>query len=97
MLGDLQVELVRIRHEVSALMEETNPALKRRAEMILVTVWLGVIELRIRAAQDPEKRRELINDFWRRRNTIEKIIAGYRRNLKEGELHPEQEPRRAVP
>ena len=65
--------------------------------MILATVWLGVIELRIRATQDPEKRRELINEFWRRRNTIEKIIAGYRRNLKDGELHPEQEPRRALP
>ena len=97
MLGDLQVELVRIRHEVVAIMEAANPALKRRTEMILATVWLGVLELRIRAAQDPEKRRELTNDFWRRRNTIEKIIAGYRRNLKEGELHPEQEPRRALP
>ena len=97
MLGDLQVELVRIRHEVVAIMEEANPAFKRRTEMILATVWLGVIELRTRATQDPEKRRKLVNDFWRRRNTIEKIIAGYRRNLKEGELHPEQEPRRALP
>ena len=97
MLYDLQVELERIRHEVVAVMEEGRPSLKGSAEMILATVWLGVLELRIRAAQDPEKRRELINDFWRRRNTIEKIIAGYRRNLKEGDLHPEQEPRRAVP
>jgi len=96
-LGDLQVELVRIRHEVSALMEEASPALKRRTEMIIATIRLGVLELRIRAAQDPEKRRELTNDFWRRRNTIEKIIAGYRRNLKGGELHPKQEPRRALP
>ena len=97
MLGDLQVELVRIRHEVVAVMEEASPALTMRTQMIVATVWLGVIELRIRATPDPEKRRELTNDFWRRRNTIEKIIAGYRRNLKEGELHPEQEPRRAVP
>ena len=97
MLGDLQVELVRIRHEVSAIMEAANPALKRRTEMILATVWLGVIELRIRATQDPEKRRDLINEFWRRRNTIEKMVKGYRRNLKDGELHPEQEPRRALP
>ena len=97
MLGDLQVELVRIRHEVVAVMEEANPALKRRTEMILATVWLGVIELRIRATQDPEKRRDLINEFWRRRNTIEKMVKGYRRNLKDGELHPEQEPRRALP
>ena len=97
MLGDLQVELVRIRHEVVAVMEAASPALKRRTEMILATVWLGVIELRIRATQDPEKRRDLINEFWRRRNTIEKMVKGYRRNLKDGELHPEQEPRRAVP
>ena len=97
MLYDLQVELDRIRHEDVAIMEEANPAFKRRTEMILATVWLGVIELRTRATQDPEKRRKLVNDFWRRRNTIEKIIAGYRRNLKEGELHPEQEPRRALP
>jgi len=96
-LGDLQVELVRIRHELVAVMEAANPALKRRTEMILATVWLGVIELRIRATQDPEKRRDLINEFWRRRNTIEKMVKGYRRNLKDGELHPEQEPRRAVP
>jgi hypothetical protein len=95
-LGDLQVELVRIWHEVSAVMEAANPALRRRTEMILATVWLGVIELRIRAARDPEKRRELTNDFWRGRNTIEKIIAGYRRTLKNRKLHPEQEPRRAL-
>ena len=97
MLGDLQVELVRIRHEVVAVMEEANPALKRRTEMILATVWLGVIELRIRATQDPEKRRDLINEFWRRRNTIEKMVKGYRRNLKDGKLYPGQEPRRALP
>ena len=97
MFGDLRVELDRIRHEVVAVMEAANPALKRRTEMILATVWLGVIELRIRATQDPEKRRDLINEFWRRRNTIEKTIKGYRRHLKKGELHPEQEPRRAVP
>ena len=34
-------------------MEEANPALKRRTEMILATVWLGVIELRIRADTGP--------------------------------------------
>jgi len=56
-LGDLQKELVRIWHEVSAIMEEANPALTMRTEMILATVWLGVIELRIRAEQDPEKRK----------------------------------------
>ena len=97
MLGDLQKELVRIWHEVSALMEEGNPALKRRTEMILATVWLGVIELRIRAEQDPEKRKGCINAFWARRNEIERTIAGYRRQLKNRKLHPEQEPRRALP
>lgn len=96
MLGDLQVELIRIRQEVSAVMKETNPALTKRTEMIMATIRLGLIELGLRAEQDPEERRELTNDFWRRRNTIEKIIAGYRRNLKEGDLHPKQEPRRAV-
>ena len=96
MLGDLQVELVRIRHEVSALMEEASPALKRRTEMILATVWLGVLELRIRATQDPEKRRELINEFWRGRNTVEKAIRACRKKAGEEDLHPEQEPRRAL-
>ena len=97
MLGDLRAELDRIRQEVVAVMEEANPALKRRTEMIMATVWLGVIELRLRAEQDPEERRKLINDFWKRRNTIEKTIKGYRKSLRHGALHAEQEPRRAVP
>ena len=97
MLGDLQKELVRIRQEVSAVMEAAKPALTMRTEMILATVWLGVLELRLRATQDPEERRKLINDFWRRRNTIERAIRAYRKNTGEGELHPEQEPRRALP
>jgi hypothetical protein len=97
LLGDLGVELDRIRHEVSAVMDEANPALKRRVDMIMATVWLGVIELRIRAAPDPEKRRELINEFWRRRNTIEKVVQGYRKILRHRVLPAEQEPRRAVP
>ena len=96
MLGDLQVELDRIRHEVAAVMEESNPALKRRTEMILATVWLGVIELRTRAAQDPERRRNLINEFWRGRNIVEKAIRAYRKKAGEEDLHPEQEPRRAL-
>jgi len=95
-LGDLQVELARIRQGVSAIMEEANPTLKRRTEMIVATVWLGVIELRIRAAQDSEKRRDLTDEFWKGRNTIEKIIAGYRRQLGNRNLHPQQEPRRAL-
>jgi hypothetical protein len=95
-LGDLQVELVRIRHEVVAVMEKFNPALKRRTEMILATVWLGVTELRTRTVQDPERRRELINEFWRGRNTVEKAIRACRKKAGEEDLHPEQEPRRAL-
>jgi len=97
LLSDLGVDLVRIRHEVVAVMEEANPALKRRMEMIMTTVWLGVIELRIRAAPDPEKRREMINEFWRRRNTIEKAVQGYRKILRHRVLPAQQEPRRAMP
>jgi hypothetical protein len=97
LLSDLGVDLVRIRHEVVAVMEEANPALKRRMEMIMATVWLGVIELRIRATPDPEKRRELTNEFWRKRNTIEKVVQGYRKILGHRAFHTEPEPRRAVP
>ena len=96
MLGDLQKELVRIWHEVSAVMEEANPALTKRTEMIMDTIWLGVIELRLRAEQDPRERRKLTNVFWARRNRIEKALAGYRRHLKSRELHPQPEPRHAV-
>ena len=96
MLGDLQVELDRIRHEVAAVMEESNPALKRRTEMILATVWLGVIELRTRYVQDPERRRDLINEFWRGRNAVKKAIRAYRKKAGEEDLRPEQEPRRAL-
>ena len=97
MLGDLQVELVRIRHEVVALMEEASPALKRRAEMILATVWLGVTESKIRSTPDPEERRRLVNEFWKGRNTVKRATKGYRRNHKEGALYPQQEPRKAMP
>ena len=97
MLYDLQVELERIRHEVVAVMEEARPSLKGSAEMILATVWLGVIESRIRATPDPEERRKLVNEFWKGRNTLERAIKGYRKNMGEGDLHPEQEPRKAMP
>ncbi len=97
MLGDLQKELVRIRREVSAGMEAAKPALRMRDKMIMDTVWLGVIEMKLRAEQDPEKRKEWINAFWARRNEIERTVAGYRRQIEERTLHPEQEPRRALP
>ena len=97
MLGDLQKDLVRIRREVSAVMEAAKPALRMRDKMIMDTVWLGVIEMKLRAEQDPEKRKEWINAFWARRNEIERTFAGYRRQLEERTLHPEQEPRRALP
>lgn len=97
MLGDLQVELERIRHEVVAVMEEARPALKGSAEMILATVWLGVTESKIRATPDPEERRRLVNEFWKGRNAIERAIKGYRKNIGKGDLHPEQEPRKAIP
>ena len=74
MLYDLQVELERIRHEVVAVMEEARPSLKGSAEMILATVWLGVIESRIRAIPDPEERRKLVNEFWKGRNAVERAI-----------------------
>ena len=97
MLGDLQKELVRIRREVSAVMEAAKPALRMRDRMIMDTVWLGVIEMKLRAEQDPEKRKEWINAFWARRNEIERTVAGYRRQLEGRALHPQQEPRRALP
>jgi hypothetical protein len=91
------VELVRIRHEVVAVMEESNPALKRRTEMILATVWLGVLEQRLRAAKDYQQRRDLTHEFWKGRNTLEKAIRAYRKNTRKRRLHPEQEPRKAMP
>ena len=97
MLYDLQVELERIRHEVVAVMKEIRPALKGNAEMILATVWLGVTESKIRATPDPEERRKLANEFWKGRNAVERAIKGYRKNMGQGDLHPEQEPRKAMP
>lgn len=97
MLGDLQVEFTRLSNEVSVTMYECNPAQSVRAAMQMATALLGAIPMRLRTEQDPEERRKLINEFWKGRNTIEKIITGYRRNLKDRELHPEQEPRRALP
>jgi len=95
-LRDLQVELVRIRHEVVAVMEEGDPALNRRTEMILATAWLGVLELRTRATQDPEERRKLTHEFWKGRNAVERAIRAYRKNTGERKLHPQQEPGRAL-
>ena len=97
MLGDLQKELVRIWHEVSAVMEAANPALTMRTEMILATAWLGVLELRTRATQDPEERRKLTHEFWKGRNAVERAIRAYRKNTGERRLHPKQEPRKAMP
>ena len=97
MLSDLGVELVRIRNEVTDIIRDANPTLDIGGSMILATVGLGVIEKKIRATPDLEKRRELINEFWTRRNKIEKVVQGYRKIPRHGALHTKQEPRRAMP
>ena len=97
MLSDLGVELVRIRNEVTDIIRDANPTLDIGGSMILATVGLGVIEKKIRGTSDLEERRKLINEFWTGRRKIEKVVQGYRKTLRHGALHTEQEPRRAVP
>ena len=97
MLSDLRVELGRIRNDVVDVIRAANPTLEIRAAMIMATIWLGVIEARVQKTLDPAQRREVINEFWQGRNAIEKTIRGYRRGLRDGDLHPQQEPRRAMP
>jgi hypothetical protein len=39
----------------------------------------------------------LVNEFWKGRNAVERAIEVYRKHMGKGDLHPEQEPRKAMP
>jgi len=67
---DFQREVTEAREEVMAAMKATCPAKEFGAALILATVWLHVIEVRIRKTNNLEERRCLANEFNTRRDAI---------------------------
>jgi hypothetical protein len=71
---NLAKELYRMRQEVAVSIRDGNPTIENRSAMIMATTWLGVIEIRIRKTRNLEERRELIQEFHKGKQVIEKII-----------------------
>ena len=70
MSRDFQREVIETREEVMAAMRATCPSKEFGAALILGTVWLHVIEVRIRQTNNLEKRRSLTNEFNSGRDAI---------------------------
>ena len=97
MSPDLHEELVRLREDLSACMQETLPAREFGAALMLGTVRLGMIEASIRKTHNLEERRRLINEFGDKRDILEKSIALLRKSARRGDVHTEQKLRRVLP
>lgn len=79
MSSELHKDLLRLREEVSAAMQEVTPSRDVGDALVLGTAWLGVIEMRIRNTHNLEERRSLNNDFSRRRSAIEGAVRALKR------------------
>ena len=98
MSRDFQREVMEAREEVMAAMRAACPSKEFGAALILATVWLHVIEARIRKTNSLEERRCLTNEFNTRRDAIRNGIRALKAvGQRSRETPAEQEPRRAVP
>lgn len=97
MSRDFQREVIETREEVMAAMRATCPSKEFGAALVLGTVWLHVIEVRIRKTNNLEERRSLTNEFNRGRDAIGNGIRALQTvGHTSGETPAEQEPRRAL-
>jgi hypothetical protein len=97
MLHNINRDLIELRNEVVTSMQETMPAKQFGADLVMATVGVHQIEARIRKTQNLEERRQLINEFYRRRKTIEKGIRLLRKDSKPGVEDSKEKLRRAMP
>lgn len=97
MLQNLQKELEKIRQELMGCLSKTLPTKEFNATIMMATVWLHVIEARIRKTQNLEERRRLIHEFDNRRTAIERGIRLLRKRSERIVKHPEERIRRAMP
>ena len=97
MSRDFQKEVTEAREEVMAAMRTTCPAKEFGAALILSTVWLHVIEARIRKTNNLEERRSLTNEFNTKRDAIRNGIRALQPVGQRSRETPSQpEPRHAV-
>ena len=97
MFRDFQKEVTEAREDVMAAMRAASPSREFGAALILATVWLHVIEARIRKTNNLEERRCLTNEFNTRRDAIRNGIRALQAvGQRSGEAPAEQEPRHAV-
>lgn len=80
MLQNIQRELRQTRQEVIDSLMGTMPSNEFTATIMMATVGLHVIEARIHKTQNLEERRQLIDEFNKGRNTIEKGIQLLKKN-----------------
>ena len=71
--------LERTRQEMMSCFKEFNPSREFNAKLFLGLVWLHLIAARIEKTQNMEERRNLINEFYQDKKTIEKGIRMLRK------------------
>ena len=96
MLHNISADLIEVRNEVAASMQETMPAKEFGAGLVMAVVGLHLIEARIRETQNLEERRRLISEFNSRRKAIEKAIGLLRKSSKGGSEDSGEKLRRAM-
>jgi hypothetical protein len=91
------MELTQIRQELMACLNETLPTKEFSAAIITATVWLHVIEARVRKTQNIHERRRLTDEFNNRKKTIEKGLRLLRKSSGKDDNASKEEGKRAVP
>jgi len=94
---NLKQELMRVRQNFMASMGQTTPAKEFGATLMMAVVGLHVTEARIRKTPNFEERRQLINEFNRQMNAIEKGIQALRKSSRESSKDPGERRKRAMP
>lgn len=94
---DLHKELIETREEVMAAMGVRLLARDFGAALILGTVWLHVIEARIRRTNNLEEGRCLIHEFDRGRNAIQKALVRLRESGRREDRFAHEKRRAVLP
>jgi hypothetical protein len=97
MLLNLKADLERVSRDLTDAMGNTKPSKNFSADIVLAMVGLHVIESRIRKTHKLEERRNLINEFKRKKRIIEKGIASLRRSSRGFSGNNENRVRRVLP